>query len=156
MAKQAYEMEAQGFGERLTALMRERGYKAPRSAMVAADPKALSEAVGVSLEMARRYIKGSALPRPDKRREIAGWLGVRQAYLDYGELPVYEHEHTGGKVDPVVLSACISAVRSAATRLSEPLSDEQIAKTAAFLYADMAKGETIRTERIIDLLKILA
>lgn len=46
--------------------------------------KDLAAACGVTYEMARRYTLGTAKPRGDKLEKIADWLGVGEAWLDYG------------------------------------------------------------------------
>ncbi|MEI9716186.1 S24 family peptidase [Moellerella wisconsensis] len=48
------------------------------------DVKQLSELVGVSYEMARRYTLGTAKPRDDKMALLANAVKSSPAYLDYG------------------------------------------------------------------------
>lgn len=46
--------------------------------------KDLSQACGVTYEMARRYTLGTAKPRPEKLERIAKWLNVEPSWLEYG------------------------------------------------------------------------
>lgn len=47
--------------------------------------KDLSQACGVTYEMARRYTLGTAKPRDEKLIKIAEWLNVSPSWLDYGQ-----------------------------------------------------------------------
>ncbi len=51
---------------------------------VGVDVKQLSEGVGVTYEMARRYTLGSAKPRDDKMERVAEVVQSTPVYLDYG------------------------------------------------------------------------
>lgn len=62
------------FAERLAKCMTEAGV----------DVKQLSEGVGVTYEMARRYTLGTAKPRDDKMERVAGVVKSTPVYLDYG------------------------------------------------------------------------
>ncbi|HHN8582575.1 TPA: LexA family transcriptional regulator [Providencia rettgeri] len=62
------------FAKRLTERMRDAGV----------DVKQLSENVGVSYEMARRYTLGTAKPRDDKMEQVANTVHSTPVYLDYG------------------------------------------------------------------------
>ncbi|HHR6130133.1 TPA: LexA family transcriptional regulator [Providencia alcalifaciens] len=62
------------FAKRLTERMRDAGV----------DVKQLSENVGVSYEMARRYTLGTAKPRDDKMEQVANTVHSTAVYLDYG------------------------------------------------------------------------
>jgi transcriptional regulator with XRE-family HTH domain len=70
---------------RLVKRMRDMGRGARRSSSTGVDVKALAAAAGVTVEMARRYALGEALPDPDKLDKIAQWLGVRVAWLRDGD-----------------------------------------------------------------------
>lgn len=48
------------------------------------DVKRLSESVGVTYEMARRYTLGTAKPRDDKMEQVANAVRSTPVYLDYG------------------------------------------------------------------------
>lgn len=48
------------------------------------DVKRLSESIGVSYEMARRYTLGTAKPRDDKMEQVAKAVYSTPVYLDYG------------------------------------------------------------------------
>lgn len=63
-----------GFAQRLNALLSEK-----RLAI-----KDLMAMGGVTYEMARRYTKGTAIPRNDKLKAIARGLGCTEAFLAYG------------------------------------------------------------------------
>lgn len=65
----------QEFADRLTAVMNKKGLSV----------KELSEACGVTYEMARRYTIGTAKPRDEKLSRIAEWIGVDPVWLDYGD-----------------------------------------------------------------------
>ncbi|HHR6030403.1 TPA: S24 family peptidase [Providencia alcalifaciens] len=62
------------FAKRLTERMRDAGV----------DVKQLSDSVGVSYEMARRYTLGTAKPRDDKMELVANTVQSTPVYLDYG------------------------------------------------------------------------
>ncbi|EMT6577827.1 LexA family transcriptional regulator [Providencia rettgeri] len=62
------------FAKRLTERMKDAGV----------DVKQLSENVGVSYEMARRYTLGTAKPRDDKMEQVASTVHSTPVYLDYG------------------------------------------------------------------------
>lgn len=62
------------FAKRLTERMKDAGV----------DVKQLSDSVGVSYEMARRYTLGTAKPRDDKMELVANTVQSTPVYLDYG------------------------------------------------------------------------
>ncbi|WP_423783644.1 XRE family transcriptional regulator [Gibbsiella quercinecans] len=68
------ENKKQDFAERLSSLMAEKGITVTE----------LSERVGVTYEMVRRYTIGAATPRPKTRDKIASFLGTTGSYLEYG------------------------------------------------------------------------
>lgn len=68
------ENKKQDFAERLSSLMAEKGITVTE----------LSESVGVTYEMVRRYTIGAATPRPKTRDKIASFLGTTGSYLEYG------------------------------------------------------------------------
>lgn len=72
----------QEFADRLTAVMNEKGFSV----------KELSEACGVTYEMARRYTMGTAKPRDEKLSRIAVWLNVEPAWLDYGHNAIPQND----------------------------------------------------------------
>ena len=99
--------QKQGFAERLSSLMAEKGITVTE----------LSESVGVTYEMVRRYTIGAAKPRPKKRDKIAAFLGTTGSYLEYGtgeptenddvKPNVHNPEHDAYRID--VLDLTLSA-----------------------------------------------
>lgn len=79
--------ECQKFAARLIEAMLESGQKSQRKSQTGVTTLALREIAGVTNEMARRYTLGLAWPDNEKMAKIARWLGVRQAWLQYGESP---------------------------------------------------------------------
>jgi transcriptional regulator with XRE-family HTH domain len=73
------------FGERLAGAMLDRGYRSSRGARSGVDVNELRQRARVSREMARRYVEGEAVPDLERVVRIAEWLGVRVAWLLYGE-----------------------------------------------------------------------
>ena len=59
------------------------------SKLMSENPKAtiaeLSRVAGVSYEMARRYILGTAEPRKEKLEKIAEYFNVKPSWLQFGE-----------------------------------------------------------------------
>lgn len=148
---------ARGFGVRLREEMIAQGYKAQWSTL-GADAEALKKAAGVSsLDIARRYLAGENMPRPERMAKIAAWLGVRVAWLRDGELPKTNKEmESAGEIDHAMLSNAISTVRKAASDHGILVDDDVIARAASLLYADLQAGRTIDAARTLDLLRVLA
>lgn len=78
------EILASKFSERLNARLCEQGYQSQRS-VAGVQFKALAKAAGVSIQMARKYALGIALPEPEVTLKIAHWLGVSPGWLIFGE-----------------------------------------------------------------------
>lgn len=90
------------FAERLKEAMRDKGLVAKKGAASGLDAGSLATVAGVSLEMARRYIDGLAVPRRAKMELIADYLDVNLMWLRDGlgpkngdpVLALKPHEHT--------------------------------------------------------------
>lgn len=90
------------FAGRLREAMLDKNLTARKQAASGVDVSQLKVAAGVTLEMARRYVEGTALPRPEKMTRIAKWLGVNLHWLRDGigpkkgdpilELTPFEHD----------------------------------------------------------------
>lgn len=72
------------FSKRLLDLMEQRGKLTTRGTARGPDVRGLKNAAGVTREMVRRYLNGSAMPRPDHLRRIAEWLEVDAIWLRDG------------------------------------------------------------------------
>ena len=79
--------ECQKFATRLIEAMMEAGQNSRRKSQTGVTTLTLRDVAGVTNEMARRYTLGQAWPDNEKMAKIARWLGVRQAWLQYGEAP---------------------------------------------------------------------
>lgn len=73
-----------GFARRLTALMQQANLGSSKS-KAGVQINKLAEVSGCSLQMARRYVLGEALPDVDVTYKIAKWLKVSPGWLLYGE-----------------------------------------------------------------------
>lgn len=143
------------FGARLKKEMIAQGYNAPWSKL-GADANALRKAAGVSsLDIARRYLAGENMPRPDTMKKIADWLGVRIGWLRDGELPKTDKEHTAANtVDPALLQKAIGVVVQVNNDRGLGASSDTIARAAALLYTDIQAGRETPEDRIIDTLRV--
>lgn len=73
------------FAKRLHEAMVDAGITRERAHMVGPDIYQLAEFLGVTRQMATRYLEGVSLPDPEKMAQIADWLGVRLGWLRDGE-----------------------------------------------------------------------
>lgn len=132
------------FSDRLVFAMKERGLNSPRGALkVQIQP--LAEAAGVSHEMARRYLLGTAEPKSDDvKRTIATWLNVSYTWLLTGE---GEPDGTTiqAEINATLLKDCINAVKKAADDKGLTLTDDQVINTAIYLYEgrDLEKAASL-------------
>lgn len=155
MAKSLIQLKKE-FGARLTEEMIARGYKAKR-AKIGAKAEILQEKSGVkSLEMARRYLKGTSMPEDPKIiNRICKWLGVREAWLLRGELPKTQAEMDAKPiVDKNLLAECVEAVIKASQKSNDEISTDALAKVAAVLYTEQMNGaKKTPKNQIVKLLK---
>jgi SOS-response transcriptional repressor LexA len=81
--------EREEFGKRLSQLLISKGYVSNYQSLQrqthGIDVKPLSETLGLSTEIVRRYIRGLAIPRDPVLKSIAKWLNVSYQYLRDGE-----------------------------------------------------------------------
>lgn len=117
------------FAARLREAMKRKRMTSERSRS-GVDVGALARRAGVSYEMARRYVEGKAMPRPDVLEQIAGSLDLSVAELAFGSLPVADG------IDADRLAACMLAVEQGQAEASVRLSLEQKARIAARLYEE--------------------
>ncbi|MGD9599956.1 MAG: hypothetical protein AB7P94_16960 [Steroidobacteraceae bacterium] len=131
------------FGARLREAMLAAGHVS-RGARSGVDVARLAEASQTTYEMARRYAEGLAMPRPDKLKAIAQWLGVSPASLAYDAAPA-------DAIDAGKLQQCLEAVTHAQVRTGQTLKTEQAAQLVALLYAEVSAGR-MPTAESLDLL----
>jgi transcriptional regulator with XRE-family HTH domain len=139
---------AQDFAERLVAAMRAKGLTSDRSRS-GVDVSALAKAVGVSYEMARRYVEGTANPRPDVVNQIAQWLGMTASSL------VYDKSEASGDVNLTALERCMLAVTEAQQSAGVSLSSEDAARVVAQLYAEAVRGNGPSVPTLTALIKAI-
>lgn len=137
---------AQAFAERLVAAMKAKGLTSDRSRS-GVDVAALSKAVGVSYEMARRYLEGRATPRPDVVNAMAQWLGMSTTSLLHGD------SAASGDVDLTALERCVLAVTEAQQISGVALEANQAARIVAQLYAEAVHGNTPSVPTIAALIR---
>ncbi len=139
---------AQDFAERLVAAMRAKGLISSRSRS-GVDVSALAKAVGVSYEMARRYVEGTANPRPDVVNQIAQWLGMTPSSL------VYDKSEGSGDVNLPALERCMLAVTEAQQSAGVSLNPEEAARIVAQLYAEAVRGNGPSVPTLTALIKAI-
>lgn len=137
---------AHDFAERLVAAMRAKGLTSSRSRS-GVDVSALAKAVGVSYEMARRYVEGAANPRPDVVIAIAQWLGTTASSLLHGD------SGGSGDVDLAALERCVLAVTEAQQFAGVSLSPEHGARIVAQLYKEAVAGNRPSVSTIAALIR---
>lgn len=139
---------AQAFGRRLVELMKSKGFTSDRNRS-GVDVAALAKGAIVSYEMARRYVEGTALPRPDVLRAIAAWLSVDPAELAYGT------QGNPAEVDPEMLTRCLQAVTEAQRTAGVTISEEQAARVVAQLYREAIRGEPVSSNALAAFLRAM-
>lgn len=73
----------EGFRKRLIYILKKRGYISTK-AHSGVSAKAISNALGCSFTMARKYLSGQALPENKTMEKIASWLEIDTWWLLYG------------------------------------------------------------------------
>jgi transcriptional regulator with XRE-family HTH domain len=73
------------FAARLVKAMLAAGHRSMRGAKAGVAVAELAAAAEITREMARRYVLGEAIPDTDRLDKIAGWLGVKVAWLRDGD-----------------------------------------------------------------------
>lgn len=139
---------AQGFADRLVAAMKAKGMTSNRTRS-GVDVNALAKAVGVSYEMARRYVEGKANPKPDVVSQLAQWLGMRSSELLYGE------SGASADVNLTALERCVLAVTQAQQSSGFVLSPDESAKVVAQLYAEAVRGNGPSVSTLTALIKAI-
>lgn len=139
---------AKGFARRLVALLESKGYVSRRNKS-GVDVTALAKGAGVSYEMARRYVEGTAVPRPDVLRAIAVWLSVDPAELAFGA------QGKPGEVDPDMLAECLQAVTEAQRISGVSMTEEQAARVVVQLYREARKGEPVSSGALAAFLRAM-
>ena len=134
------------FGKRLTQLMVEHGYIAPRSPLKA-DAKALKELLDCSHQMARLYILGESMPSWPRIKKLGAWLGVEPEWLAMGQ---------GEKsIDKVMLKDCLQMTVDTAKDLGIELTIDQISTVAAYVYDESVKDKMWDRKKVLDIVRIL-
>lgn len=144
------EVIATEFAARLVAAMRAQGHVSG-TAKSGVDVTALSKAAKTTYEMARRYVEGRAIPRPDKLERIAAWLRASPSDLLYGE-PITK---AGRIIHTEVLQRCVEAAREAERLAGKELPSEQMAKLVAFLYEEALDGREVSAGGVGRLLRLI-
>ena len=121
------------FAERLRDTLLKRGYTSTRSKN-GVDAQKVSDILGVSYEMATRYIDGRAVPRAEKIGILSDWLQVSASYLMFGE------EEATTTIDHKLLSQCTQAVTAAMADLDICLTTDQASRVVCDLYDEALKG----------------
>lgn len=140
--------QARAFAERLRAAMHAKGQTSDRNRS-GVDVAALARGIGTSYEMARRYVEGAAIPRPDQMQRLADWLEVPLVSLAYGADP---SEQT---LNPIVLERCLRAVREAQQISGIELDESQAARVVVQLYEEVRRGQTIAPSTLAALIRAL-
>lgn len=141
---------ADEFAARLVAAMKARGHVSG-AAKSGVDVTALAKASRTTYEMARRYVEGRAIPRPDKLERIGDWLGTSPSQLLYGE-----REAVSSRViHAEVLQSCIQAAQEAERLSGTTLSPDRMAKLIAFLYEEALDGHEVNSGLIPRLLRLI-
>lgn len=86
--------ECKKFAARLIEAMLENGQQSQRKSATGVTTLKLKDVAKVTNEMARRYTLGQAWPDNEKMPKIARWLGVREAWLRYGEGEKYPQDES--------------------------------------------------------------
>jgi len=139
---------AKGFARRLVALMESKGYVSKRNRS-GVDVTALAKGAGVSYEMARRYVEGTAVPRPDVLRAIAAWLLVDPAELAFGG------QGKASELDPDMLAECLLAVQEAQRLAQVNMTEDQAARVVVQLYREARKGEPVSSGALAAFLRAM-
>lgn len=136
------------FSARLIEAMLDAGQQSLRKSQTGVTTLKLKEVAGVTNEMARRYTLGLAWPDNEKMAKIAAWLDVRQAWLQYAELPkqyragVAEDFHTYNTDRKTPLSPTqidllqhnLVYAKQLNEKLKLDLTDRALAKVAAIFF----------------------
>lgn len=139
-ARYVVQNRAMTTGQRIKALRKAKGWT----------QEELSERLGWSKgrismwEVDQRTPKAKDLPR------LAKVLGTTPEYLQFGV------ERGDDGIDTEALTECIEAIETAARQLDITLGPRELAKAAAYFYADLLAGSTIEEERVKDVIKLLA
>lgn len=131
------------FGARLREAMQAAGHVS-RGSRSGVDVAKLAQVASTTYEMARRYAEGVAIPRPNKIRAIAQWLGVSPGALVYDAAPTEV-------IDQGKLQQCLEAVTQAQGRTGQKLTTEQAAHLVALLYTEATAGRMPQAD-LLDLL----
>jgi transcriptional regulator with XRE-family HTH domain len=137
--------------ERLQRAAKARGYTSDRSKS-GVDVTALSEAIGASYEMARRYAEGTAIPSPEIVRKMSTWLRVSPTWLLYGDGPM----QGPADIDVSLLETCLAAAAEAEKIAGIKLSEAQRAALVAALYRQSNKGAPPSPDTVAATLAALA
>lgn len=132
------------FADRLVFAMKDRGLNSPRGE-TKTQIQPLADAVSVSVEMARRYLLGTAEPKDsDTKRKIAEWLNISYVWLVTGEGEMIETIKET-ELNGDYLKECIAAVKNEAEKNNIELTDDQVINTAIYLYEerDLLKAKEI-------------
>ena len=143
---------AEAFAHRLQQAARKRGVTSDRSRS-SIDVAAVAEKIGASYEMARRYVQGMAMPKPDVIRSLARWLRVSADWLAFGEGLM---EDSPGDLDLVLLEQCIQAVVDAQVTAGVNLDTGRLSHLVAALYREAREGRAPSPASVAATLKALA
>lgn len=140
----------QQFAQRLRDAMIAAGYDSSRSASGVCI-HTLSEMTGYSIQICRKYLRGEALPEPNKLAEIAKKLNVSAGWLMFGEEHIQTNTSEGLiTISPSLLLYLFCQIQSLNALFL------QDAKTAPF-FVTLAQDITLinvseeQSKKIIDL-----
>lgn len=94
------------------------------------------------------------MPRGDKLRAIAAWLGIQVSALAWGELP--EPIGPAAVVNVEVLEECLRAVEEAQAALAIHMNPEQIASLVAVLYTEASAGRVTSNTSVRGLVRAMS
>lgn len=125
-------VEAIGGRIRVAALAR--GYTSERSASKV-DIAKISKSIGVSYEMARRYVEGNARIPDEKMQLIAELLQVSLSWLSHGQGTMEPEQ-----INTQILEECLKLVFEAEEKSGAKINDASKSKLAAELYKQRITG----------------
>lgn len=133
--------------------MRAKGHTSTTSGS-GVDVGALARVAGTTYEMARRYAEGTSMPRGDKLKVIASWLGINASALAWGEAQG-PATASAGAINREVLEECLRAVEEAQAALGAHLGAEQAASLVAVLYTEAMDGRMTSADGVRGLVRAM-
>jgi hypothetical protein len=134
------------FAKRLKDAMLRAGFESNRSPYGVC-VQTLADATGHSLQICRRYLRGEAIPEPDKLTRIASKIGVTPGWLLFGE------EHSTLHKNLVISPQNLKEILLQSFKLNHKLSPEILTEVILQLAQDVAiiEGSDDEIKKIIDM-----